>query len=105
MPVDMTRVAWIKGVACREEEGRVVTAKRVRASEGGGGGRTIAALADITGTTNYPVAGGTIPPGCTSSEARMERYDADVSPGMTREIPGGEFCVDKEGHPLSAAES
>lgn len=82
VPVETTRVVWIKGVACREEGGRVATTKRVH---GGGGGRTIAALADITGTTNYPVAGGTIPSGCTSSEARMERYDADVSPGTTPE--------------------
>lgn len=36
-------------------------------------------------------------PGCTSSEARTEYYDADVSPGMTtREILGMELRVDKE---------
>lgn len=52
----------------------------------------IAALADIAGTTNYPAAGGTIPPGCISSEARIERYDADVSPGTTRDIPGMNFA-------------
>lgn len=45
------------------------------------------------------VAGGTISPGYTSSEARMERYDVDVSPGTgdERVIPGVNFSSIRKG--------
>lgn len=81
MPVD-TGPRDIKGVAEARRDGQW------KGCASGGWGRTIAALADIAGTTNYiPVS-----PGCTSSEAPTERYDADVPPGMTtREIPGMEY--------------
>lgn len=46
-----------------------------------------------------------VSPGCTSSEARTERYDADVPPRMTtREISEMKFRVDKEAHQIRLRE-